>query len=142
MLFRSVDNGLDETLHRSEVGLLAYSPLGFGLLTGKYDAQGFEVAGGSGRMHLFERFRQQRWGRPATFAAARRYNALAREHGVTPTAMALAFCYGNWRVASTIIGVTSVPQLDECVAAWGRALSPEVLAAIDAIRSDLRDPAQ
>ena len=139
---RVVDNGLDETLHRSEVGLLAYSPLGFGLLTGKYDERGFDVAGGSGRMHLFERFRQQRWGRPATIAAARRYNALAREHGLTPTEMALAFCYGNWRVASTIIGVTSVPQLDECVAAWGRQLSPELRAAIDAIRAEHRDPAQ
>ena len=142
LIERSVDNGLDEALYRSGVSLLAYSPLGFGLLTGKYDERGFDDPASLGRMALFERFRQQRWGRPATFAAARRYNALAREHGLTPTAMALAFCYGNWRVASTIIGVTSVPQLDECVAAWGRQLSPELRAAIDAIRAEHRDPAQ
>jgi aryl-alcohol dehydrogenase-like predicted oxidoreductase len=60
---------------------------------------------------------------------------------MTPTQMALAFCYTNWRVASTIIGVTSVAQLDEDLNAWGTQLTPEVLAAIDAIRWDLRDPA-
>ncbi|MCB2033436.1 MAG: aldo/keto reductase, partial [Ottowia sp.] len=55
----------------------------------------------------------QRWGRESALAAARRYNALAREHGLTPTQLALAFCYRSWRVASTIIGVTSLAQLDE-----------------------------
>jgi aryl-alcohol dehydrogenase-like predicted oxidoreductase len=74
--------------------------------------------------------------------AARAYNALAREHGLTPTAMALAFCYRNWRVASTIIGVTSMAQLDECIDAWDVILSPELLEAIDAIRWTHRDPAQ
>jgi len=139
---RSVDNGLDETLHHSGVGLLAYSPLAFGLLTGKYDERGFGDSANRGRMVLFERFRQQRWGRPESIAAARRYNALAREHGLTPTQMALAFCYGSWRVASTIIGVTSVAQLDECLDAWGTTLSPELLATIDRIRWEIRDPAQ
>jgi aryl-alcohol dehydrogenase-like predicted oxidoreductase len=139
---RSVDNGLDETLYRGGVGLLAYSPLAFGVLTGKYDERGFDDSSSPGRMVRFERFRQQRWGRPASLAAARRYSALAREHGLTPTRMALAFCYGSWRVASTIIGVTSVAQLDECLDAWGTTLSPELLAAIDRIRWEIRDPAQ
>jgi aryl-alcohol dehydrogenase-like predicted oxidoreductase len=74
--------------------------------------------------------------------AARRYNALALENGMTPTQMALAFCYTKWQVASTIIGVTSIAQLDADLDAWGTTLSPEVLAAIDAIRWELRDPAQ
>jgi aryl-alcohol dehydrogenase-like predicted oxidoreductase len=139
---RVVDNGLDEALHRSGVGLLAYSPLAFGLLTGKYDERGFDDSANRGRMVLFERFRQQRWGRPEAQAAARRYNALAREHGLSPTRMALAFCYTNWRVASTIIGVTSVAQLDECLDAWGTTLPAELLAAIDRIRWEIRDPAQ
>jgi aryl-alcohol dehydrogenase-like predicted oxidoreductase len=78
--------------------------------------------------------RQQRWARPEALAAAREYNALAREHGLTPTQMALAFCYGSWRVASTIIGVTSVRSWTNAVAAWGTTLSPELLAAIDAMR--------
>jgi aryl-alcohol dehydrogenase-like predicted oxidoreductase len=139
---RVVDNGLDEAMHHSGVKLLAYSPLGFGVLTGKYDQRGFDDPGNRGRMALFDRMKQQRWGRPESLAAGRRYNALARAHGLTPTKMALAFCYGNWRVASTIIGVTSVAQLDECLDAWGTTLSAELLAEIDKIRWELRDPAQ
>lgn len=141
---RSVDNGLDEALHRTGVSLLAYSPLGFGLLTGKYDASGFVDAGAStgGRLARFETMRRQRWGRPQALEAARAYNALAREFGLGPTQMALAFCYRSWRVASTIIGVTSRAQLDENVDAWTTELPPELLARIDAIRLQQRDPAQ
>jgi len=125
------------------VGLLAYSPLAFGALTGKYDTVGFDADRPElGRIAKFESVRKQRWGRPAALAAARRYNELAREHGLTPTQLALAFCYRSWRVASTIIGVTSVAQLDEAVDAWDVALSPELLAAVDRIRAELRDPAQ
>lgn len=140
---RTVENALDETLHRLGVSLLAYSPLGFGLLTGKYDASGFTgpQAPQDGRIAKFETVRKQRWGRPEALEAARRYNALAREHGLTPTQMALAFCYGKWQVASTIIGVTSLTQLEEDLDAWGTTLSPELLEAIDAIRKELRDPA-
>jgi aryl-alcohol dehydrogenase-like predicted oxidoreductase len=139
---RTVDNGLDETLHRLGVGLLAYSPLGFGTLTGKYDAAGLIDSQQTGRLAQFESMRQQRWARPETLHAARLYNALARAHGLTPTQMALAFCYTNWRVASTIIGVTSIAQLDENLAAWGTTLSAELLQRIDAIRWTHRDPAQ
>jgi aryl-alcohol dehydrogenase-like predicted oxidoreductase len=142
LINRVVDNGLDEAMHRSDVKLLAYSPLGFGLLSGKYDARGIHDPTSKGRMALFERMKQQRWGRPESLAAAKRYNALAQAHGLTPTRMALAFCYGNWRVASTIIGVTSVAQLDECLDAWGTTLSAELLGEIDKIRWALRDPAQ
>ena len=140
---RTVENALDETLHRLGVSLLAYSPLGFGLLTGKYDAGGFTgpQAPKDGRIAKFETVRKQRWGRAEALEAARRYNALAREHGLTPTQMALAFCYTKWQVASTIIGVTTLAQLDEDLDAWGTTLSPELLAAIDAIRKEWRDPA-
>lgn len=140
---RSADNGLDETLLRSEVGLLAYSPLGFGTLTGKYDIPGFDVSQPElGRIARFKRMREQRWARPEALTAARRYNALALEHGLTPTQLALAFCYTSWRVASTIIGVTTMAQLDDNLAAWGTTLSPELLTAIDRIRWEIRDPAQ
>ena len=140
---RSLDNGLDETMHRLGVSLLAYSPLGFGALTGKYDASGFEgpEAPKDARIAKFATTRAQRWGRPEALAAARRYNALAREHGLTPTRMALAWCYTNWRVASSIIGVTTLAQLEEDLDAWGTQLSPELLKAIDAIRWEMRDPA-
>ncbi|MEK8029289.1 aldo/keto reductase [Ideonella sp. DXS29W] len=142
LISRSLDNGLDETLHRLGVALIPYSPLGFGLLTGKYDERGIHDPTSTGRMALFERMKQQRWGRPEALAAARRYNALARDNGLTPTRMALAWCYTNWRVASTIIGVTTREQLDEDIDAWGTNLSGEVLAAIDQIRWEIRDPAQ
>ena len=140
---RTVENGLDESMHRLGVSLLAYSPLGFGLLTGKYDESGFEGAKApkEARIAKFESTRKQRWGRPEALAAARRYNALARANGLTPTKMALAFCYTKWQVASTIIGVTSVAQLDEDLDVWGTTLSPEVLAEIDKIRWETRDPA-
>jgi len=140
---RVVDNGLDEALHRSGVSLLAYSPLGFGTLTGKYDEIGFdETQPELGRIARFASVRQQRWARPEALAAARRYNALAREHGLTPTQFALAFCYRSWRVASTIIGVTTKAQLDADIDAWDTVLSPELLAGADRIRWEIRDPAQ
>ena len=139
---RVADNGLDEALYRHEVSLLAYSPLGFGALTGKYDVDGLESAAATGRMTMFEAFRKQRWARPESLEAARLYNDLARRHGLTPTRMALAFVYGNWRVASTIIGVTTKAQLDDNLDAWGTILSAELLAEIDAIRWRHRDPAQ
>ena len=144
LLNRTVENGLDETMHHLGVSLLAYSPLGYGLLTGKYDASGLtgQDAPAQARITMFESTRKQRWGRPDALAAARRYNALALEYGMTPTQLALAFCYTKWQVASTIIGVTSVAQLDENLDAWGTTLAPELLAKIDAIRWELRDPAQ
>ena len=142
LVSRALENGLDETMHRLQVSLLAYSPLGFGLLTGKYDAAGLEGAQArNGRIARYESVRKQRWGRPEALAAARRYNQLARDHGMTPTRMALAWCYTKWQVASTIIGVTSLAQLDEDLDAWGTKLSPEVLAEIDRIRWEIRDPA-
>ena len=140
---RTVENGLDETMHRLGVSLLAYSPLAFGLLTGKYDDSGFLGADApqDARITKYESMRQQRWSRPEALAAARRYNQLARDHGLSPTQLALAFCYTKWQVASTIIGVTSLAQLDENLDAWGTTLPTELLKAIDAIRWDIRDPA-
>ncbi len=140
---RTLDNGLDESMYRHGVSLLAYSPLAFGSLTGKYDQVGIDTPGQQpGRLAMFDSMKKQRWGRPDSLAAAREYNALARAHDLTPTQMALAFCYTSWRVASTIIGVTTREQLDENIDAWGIELAPEVLAKIDAIRWRLRDPAQ
>lgn len=143
LVSRSLENGLDETMQRLDVSLLAYSPLAFGLLTGKYDQSGTDgpEAPKDARIGKYESVRKQRWGRPEALAAARRYNQLARDNGLTPAKMALAFCYTKWQVASTIIGVTSLAQLEEDLDAWGTKLSPEVLAEIDKIRWEIRDPA-
>ena len=139
---RTVDNGLDETLYRHGVSLLAYSPLAFGVLTGKYDDTGFDGAEKPGRLALFDALRKQRWARAEALEVGRLYNALARRNGLTPTEMALAFCYTARCVASTIIGVTNRQQLDENLAAANATLSPELRAEIDAIRWKHRDPAQ
>jgi len=143
LVSRALENGLDETMHRLDVSLLAYSPLAFGLLTGKYDQSGIDGpdAPKGARISTYESVRKQRWGRPEALAASRRYNALARDNGMTPTQMALAFCYTKWQVASTIIGVTSLAQLDEDLDAYGTVLTSEMLAEINKIRWEIRDPA-
>ena len=143
LLNRSWENAMDETCHRLEVGLLAYSPLGVGLLSGKYDASG--ITGPSapqGTRLSYASVQKQRWGRPEALDAARRYNQLARDHGLTPAQMALAFCYRSWRVASTIIGVTSLSQLEEDLDAWTVQLPAALLEHIDALRWQFRDPGQ
>ena len=81
LLNRTWENALDETCHRLGVSLLAYSPLAFGLLTGKFDQSGTTGpdAPQGARMARYESVRKQRWGRPEALAAARRYNQLARD---------------------------------------------------------------
>jgi aryl-alcohol dehydrogenase-like predicted oxidoreductase len=130
-------------MHRLGVSLLAYSPLAYGLLTGKYDKSGITGpdAPAEARITRYESVRKLRWGRPDALKAARLYNQLARDNGLTPTQLALAFCYTKWQVASTIIGVRTLEQLDEDIDAYGTTLSPKILAEIDKIRWDIRDPA-
>lgn len=139
---RIVENGLDEALYRHQVGLLAYSPLGFGALSGKYDVNGLADPAKPGRLAIFDSMKKQRWARPESLEAARRYNALAAELGMTPATLAMAWVTSRWQTASTLIGITTAAQLDENVAALGQALAPETLAEIDRIRWEIRDPAQ
>ncbi len=141
---RSIENGLDETMHQLDVALLAYSPLAFGILTGKYDSTGLygEHAPQDARMVKYDSVKKQRWARPDALASAKLYNNLASKYGLTPTQLALAFCYHKWQVTSTIIGVTSLAQLDECVQAYNITLSKECLTEIDALRWLHRDYAQ
>jgi aryl-alcohol dehydrogenase-like predicted oxidoreductase len=144
LINRSIENALDETLHRFKVSLLAYSPLAFGLLTGKYDQSGFMGKGApqEARIAKYDSVRRQRWGRQRALEAARLYNQLARDHGLTPTQLALAFCINKWQVASTIIGVTSMEQLGDNLGALEVNLEPIIFKQIDAIRLLHHDPAQ
>ena len=135
---RSFETALDETCFREQVGLLAYSPLAFGQLTGKY----LNDAKAHGRLTIFPANWSPRYLRPTVIAAARRYAALAVEHGMTPTALALAWCYTRWFVASTIIGATSLAQLKENVDAYSVTLSDDVVKAINAIHVEITNPGQ
>jgi len=136
LLNRTYETGLAEVCHREQVGLLAYSPLGFGFLSGKY----MDDPAASGRVTQFPGF-AQRYSKPNVEPAVRAYAALAREHGLTPSQLALAWCYRRWCVASTIIGATSMAQLEENLGAWDVRLSEEVLAAVDAIHLRYTNPA-
>ena len=142
LLNRSVENALDETLHHLGVSLLAYSPLAFGLLTGKYDEMGLDCGDvpKPGRLAKYDSMRKQRWGRPKALEAARIYNKLAQEINLTPSQLALAYCAGKWQIASTIIGVTNLDQLTENLKCTNFKLPLHIEELIDKIRSQYWDP--
>ena len=136
LLNRSFEVGLAEVAIREQCGLLAYSPLAFGMLSGKYEG-GARPAGA--RISLFSRF--VRYTNPQAEAACSRYVALAREHGLDPAQMALAFVTAQPFVTSNIIGATSLEQLDSNLASAELKLSEEVLAGIEAIHKAQPNPA-
>ena len=136
LLNRSFEVGLAEVAIREQCGLLAYSPLAFGMLSGKYEG-GARPAGA--RISLFSRF--VRYTNPQAEAACSRYVALAREHGLDPAQMALAFVTAQPFVTSNIIGATSLEQLDSNLASAELKLSEEVLAGIEAIHKGQPNPA-
>jgi aryl-alcohol dehydrogenase-like predicted oxidoreductase len=129
---------LDETCYRDNVGLLAYSPLAFGQLTGKYH----DDPNAHGRLTIFPPTWSPRYLRPTVLAAVAQYTELARDNGLTPTQLALAWCYGRWCVASTIIGATTLAQLKENIDALDITLTPELIAQVDAIHASLPNPGQ
>ena len=136
LLNRSFEVGLAEVAIRERCGLLAYSPLAFGMLSGKYD-NGARPA--NARITLFSRF--TRYTNPQSERACARYVALAREHGLDPAQMALAFVTRQPFVTSNIIGATSLEQLESNLASFQLQLSEEVLAGIEAIHKDQPNPA-
>jgi aryl-alcohol dehydrogenase-like predicted oxidoreductase len=135
LLNRSFEVGLAEIAHREDVGLLAYSPLAFGMLTGKY-AGGARPAGA--RLTLFERF--QRYTKPEGLKAADAYVALARQHGMSPAQMALAFVNSRPFLTANIIGATSTEQLAENLGSVQLELSSEILESIEAIHTAHPNP--
>ena len=127
---------LNETCYREEVSLLAYSPLAFGQLSGKY----LDDPTASGRLTIFPANWSPRYLRPRVLAAVKDYVELARANAMTPTQMALAWCYSRWFVASTIIGATSLAQLKENIDAASVVLAAEVVDAIDGIHARITNP--
>lgn len=136
LLCREFETGLSEICHRESVGLLAYSPLGFGVLTGKY-------LGGKlpekARLTLFPRF--SRYSSPQAAEATAYYLQLAEDHGLSLTALALAFVKSRSFVTSNIIGATNLEQLKENIDAYQYTLSEQVLQEIDKIHNQIPNPA-
>lgn len=136
LLNRLYEQGLSEFSHHDNVGLLAYSPLAMGMLSGKYE-NGARPAGA--RLTLFDRF--TRYSSPQSVAATQEYVELARRHGLTPTQLALAWVNTRPFVTSNLIGATTLEQLKENIDSVGVTLDEAVLAGIEAIHTRYPNPA-
>lgn len=135
LLNRSFEVGLAEIAHRENVGLLAYSPLAFGVLSGKYlDGARPENA----RLTLFERFK--RYTSPLAEQATRAYVDIAREHDLDPAQMALAFVNSRSFLTSNIIGATTMEQLEDNLASESLKLEQSVLEAIEEVHRRIPNP--
>lgn len=136
LLNRTFEIGLAEIAIRERCGLLAYSPLAFGLLSGKYHR------GTASPDSRINRFRQlSRYNSEQSRQAAADYLAIAEAHGLRPAQMALAYVNSRPFLTSNIIGATSMTQLKENIDSIHLTLSPEVLAGIEAVHQRIPDPA-
>lgn len=136
LLNRSFEVGCAEMAIRENVGLLAYSPLAFGVLTGKYMG-GAKPEGA--RLTLFERF--QRYNSANADAATEAYVELAKAQGLTPAQLALAFINQQPFLTSNIIGATSMEQLKENISSVDVTLSKEACQEIESIHQRYSNPA-
>ena len=136
LLNRSFEIGLAEFALREQVGLLAYSPLAFGVLSGKY-LGGAKPAGA--RLSLFERF--QRYNNPQADAATQAYVELFRQHGIDPAQGALAWVNSRPFVTANIIGATTLAQLQANIDSIALQLPEAVLTGLEAIHRRIPNPA-
>lgn len=136
LLNRSFEIGLAEVACRENVGLLAYSPLAFGVLTGKYQHGTWPE---NARLTLFKQFSRYNNGQAHT--ATDLYIALARQQNLDPAQMALAFVRQQGFVASTIIGATSLTQLKTNLESAHLVLGEDILKAIEQIHTLHPNPA-
>lgn len=136
LLNRLYEVGLAEVSHRTGTGLLAYSPLGFGTLSGKY-------LGGrkpeNARVTLFPNY--NRYSGPKAVEAVGAYNEIAARHGLSLARMALAFVNSRPFLTSTIIGATSMEQLAENIGSIEVRLGDEILREIERVHELLSNPA-
>lgn len=135
LLYRLHESDLMEISLRENVGLLAWSPLAAGMLTGKY-AGGARPEGS--RWTLSKRFNQR--DTPQAHAAVDRYLAIAAKHGLQIAQMAIAFVLSRPFVTSAIIGATNMQQLKMNIASADVSLSSEVMGEIAAVRRDFPMP--
>ena len=136
LMNRTFESGLAEVCHHLKVGLLAYSPLGFGHLTGKYIAD----PNAKGRITLFQNF-GQRYAKPNVPLASKEYVRIAMEAGLSPATMALAFARTRRFNSSVIVGATSMTQLKENLDSADVTLSSGLLERIEAVHRLYPNPA-
>lgn len=135
LLNRSYEIGLAEFAHREQVGLLAYSPLAFGVLSGKY-LHGARPPGA--RLTLFDHFK--RYTNELGVEATGRYVELARRYGMEPAQMALAFVNSRPFLTSNIIGASHMDQLRANIASAGTQLTKELEKEIEKIHTSIPNP--
>ena len=135
LLNRSYEVGLAEISWREQAGLLSYSPMAFGVLSGKY-LHGKKPA--DGRITLFPDY--TRYSNPQAVAATEKYVALAQQHGLDPAQMALAFVNTRPFLTSTIIGATTMQQLKANIASIDIELSEALLDGIAEIHTEFPNP--
>lgn len=136
MLTRTFETDLAEVALRENVGLLAYSPMAFGVLSGKYIKGD---AGDNARLKLFPRF--ARYSSSQSTEAAKRYLKIAEENNMSLAQMSLAFVNQQPFVTSTIIGATTLEQLKENIESIDVTLSKHVLEQINEVHQSIPNPA-
>ncbi|WP_179343271.1 aldo/keto reductase [Winogradskyella ursingii] len=136
LLCRGFESDLAEVAHREHIGLLAYSPMAFGVLSGKYLKGN---AASNARLKLFPRFK--RYSSKSCTEATKRYLKIAEDHGMTLAQMSLAFVNERPFLTSNIIGATNLKQLEENINSIDITLSDEVVKAINAVHADIPNPA-
>lgn len=136
LLNRTFEVGLSETCYRENVGLLAYSPLGFGTLTGKFlTGEALPKA----RINLFPRF--SRYSGEQSKMAVQLYKEVADSFGLTLTEMALAFVQHQAFVTATIIGATNLEQLEENIKTHSVVLTDAMIREINRVQEHIPNPA-
>ncbi len=136
LLCRTFEGDLAETSLRENIGLLAYSPMAFGVLSGKY-VKG--TAADNARLKLFPRF--ARYSSEQSTEATKRYLKIAEDNGLTLAQMALAFVNERPFVTSNIIGATNLIQLEENIDSINISLSEDVMKAINKVHGEIPNPA-
>ncbi|MGY3792242.1 aldo/keto reductase [Aquimarina sp. 433] len=135
LLNRKDEIGLAEILHREDMGHLPYSPLGFGMLTGKY----LDEIPKNSRVDLFPNY--NRYMNENSYRATRLYNEIAKKFDMSLTQMSLAFVNQQPFVTSNIIGATSIQQLEENISSIDLVLSDEILNEINGVHTQIPNPA-
>ena len=136
LLNRKDEIGLTEIMHREDVGYLAYSPMAFGVLSGKY-INGTDKP--DSRINKFSQY--NRYSNEQAVEATKRYQGVAKKHNISLAQMALAFVTDRPFMTANIIGASSLEQLKENISSIDLKLTPELLEDIEAVHTSIPNPA-